>query len=544
MQRIDGARAALAAVLTGCSAAGGAVQAQSAPPAQIDKTTPHAQDGLTVLAVSRGDAQGQYAFPVPAGMDFLNGPRSSGPPGGIGLWVRGPKPSPTPAAKGGRFQPQYFRQPTAIATALNGDTLPVQAEMAGPYSYSPTGGSSAPLFLVTLPGGYPAGYPAIDVRLNDAQGHSARWRLIRLAAPVHAIAPPVAVHSTFTGGGVQLSVRAWRDSPVSHPGMGSPRFPMSPDMAGVHYEVTAKTPAGSTWLVRIEKRQLEWEAVSPGEQAALMARYGPRYASQARRQPLWTASFGSGTTPYPMQDMVRTPYGKYDHYLRLSGELVQMASAEESVTFHNITVRKSVPPTNMYPRGPHAYVPPPSYEISTAKQTIVTPSGISISLLPLSALGQQPGFFGYGMPGSIRLLLGFGQAPPMQYAFQPLTLPKSPLYRRYHKPVTYTLQAMHPYMLETFGGFGLQRPGAPAQMLAMLRLPPSPPVRTVQNGRVIYRMPPPSVPTHLDHLTLNVSQRAELRTVPVTFVVPIGDQAPPSTIPTGHPAFPALHPHR
>ena len=515
--------------------------AQGAPPAQIDKTSARTQFGLTLLAVTRGDAQGQYTFPIPANMDFLSGPRGNGPAGGIGLWVRGPKPpAPTFIKRNGvkMFVSSPFNQtPSASGTALNGDVIPMQVEPPSSGSYDPRGGQPAPLFLVTLPGGYPVGYPAIDVSMTGSQGHPARWRLIRLTAPYHAIAPPVAVHSNFTGAGVKISVRAWRDTGYSliRPGV-SQYQPMS---MGIHDEMTAQVPAGSHWIVRIFKRQLEWEAVRPGELQALNARYGANYARQMPRQALWTAAFGPAAHS-SMQDMVQTPYGKYNHFLRLSGELVQIASASENVTFHNLTVRQSAPPKQF--GGPHGYTPPPSYEIGTRPQTQVTPSGISISLLPLSALGPQGSQFGgYGSPNSIRMLLRFGKALPALSPYQQASviLPKSPLYKKYHKLVTYTLQAPKPYFLQpSFGGFPSQGPGAPMQMVVSLQMPFSPPVRTVlHNGQVTYRPAPNTMPKHLNSLTLNVVQSAELRAIPISFVVPIGSQAPVHAAPNALRSF-------
>jgi len=509
-------------------------RAQAAPPASVDKTTPRTQQGLTLLAVSRGDAQGQYTFPIPQGMDFLSGPRGNGPAGGIGLWVRGPKPpAPVPqrGAKTG-FRPPFYQnfQPTASATALNGDVLPVQVEPVF-SSYDSRGGQPAPLFLVTVPGGYPVGYPAIDVSLSGSQGHSARWRLIRLTAPYHAIAPPILVHSSFAGAGVKLNVHAWRDNGMS---MSRPGFNQyQGGMAGVHYSLAAQVPAGSHWVIRLYKRQLEWEAVRPGELQALQAGYGPQYARHPFPRPaLWTAEIGTPArypVQSPMQDVVQTPYGKYNHFLRLSGELVQLATASENVTFHNLNIHQSKPPVQ-YGGGRNMYTTPPSYEIGTKPQKAVTPSGISISLLPLSALGSQGNqFAGYGMPNSIRMLLRFGQALPGPFPFQQaaLVLPRSPLYKKYHKPVTYSLQAPKPYFLQPFyGGFGPQGPGAPAQMLASLQLPFSPPIRTVKNRRVTFQTTPNSVPKHLNALTLSVIQTAELKTIPISFVVPIGNQAP------------------
>ncbi|MGI4789385.1 MAG: hypothetical protein ACRYFS_11120 [Janthinobacterium lividum] len=507
---------------------GSKVEAQSTPPAQIDRTTPHAQNGLTLLAVTRGDAQGQYLFPVPQNLSFLTGPRSNGPPGGIGLWVRGIKPPAPMVQKGKRpvYQMPFYQNPTASATALNGDFIPVQIEPVSSFNENPQGGQPAPLFLITLPGGYPGGYPAIDLSMNSSPGHSARWRLIRLTSSYHAIAPPVAVHSSFAGSGVKLTVQAWRDNAQGTPRPGFGQY--QGGMQGVHYAMTAQIPAGSKWIVRIFKKQLEWEAVRPGELEALMSHYGPR-GRQFPRQALWGTEFGQASN-FPSQDIVPTPYGKHNHYLPLSGELVQMATATENLTFHNLNIRQSAPPPQ-YGSIRNSYKPPPAYEISTPPQKQVTPSGISVSILPLSALGSQYSQFGYyGSPDTIRMLLRFGQAVPGSAPFQqtPLILPKSPLYKRYHKPVTYLLQTPKPYTLEpSFGGFPSQGQGAPTQMMVSLRLPPVQPIRkTLRTGQVIYRMPPNVVPKHLNSLTLNVVQSAELRSIPISFVVAIGNQAP------------------
>ncbi len=504
-------------------------QAQNAPPASVDRTTPRTQVGLTLLAVTRGDAQGQYTFPIPANMDFLTGPRGNGPAGGIGLWVRGPKPPPPTVQKRNGVRvfvsPPFFQMPSASSMALNGDAVPMQVEPVSSFSSDPRGGQPAPLYLVTLPGGYPNGYPAIDVTMFGAQGHAAHWRLIRLTAPYHAIVPPVAARSSFSGAGVTLGVHAWRDTGYVPISPSASRY--DPMATGIHYEVAAKMPAGSRWVVRIFKRQLEWEAVRPAEIAALQARNGPQYAHFMQRQPLWTAAFGPAPQP-PMQDMIPTPYGKYNRYLRLSGVLVQMASVSENVTFHNLNIRRSVPPPQF--GGPRGYTPPPSYEIGTRPQSAVTPSGISITLLPLPAPGQgNRQYFGYSGPDTIRLLLRFGQPPPQPGPFQQasLVLPKSPLYKKYHKPETYFLQVQKPYYLEPFyGGFPQQGRGAPTEMLANLRLPFTPPVRTVQNGRVTFRMAPSVVPKHLNSLTFSVVQQAELRSIPISFTVPINAQAP------------------
>ncbi len=502
---------------------------QAAPPASVDRTTPRTQQGLTLLAVSRGDAQGQYQFPVPQGMDFLTGPRGNGPAGGIGLWVRGFKPA---------APNRPDSQPTVFVTALNNDVLPAQIEPVSSYSNNSGGSQPAPLYLVTLPGGYPSGYPAIDVSVNNFHGNAARWRLINLAAPYHAIAPPVALHSSFAGAGVKLNVHAWRDT--GYVPSGPKVFRFEPDRVGIHYRLAAQVPAGSHWSVRINKRQIEWEAVHPGEMQALQARYRPQYARHPYPRPvLWTAELGTPTAAmqsfaYPMQDMVPTPYSKYNHFLRVSGELVQLATTSETITFHNLNVHQSKPPVP-YNGGRNVYTPPPSYEIGTRPQTQVTPSGISVSLLALSALGPQGSQFGgYGMPGSIRMVLRFRPGLPGQSPYQQasLLLPRSPLYRKYHKPVSYVLQAQRPYSLQPlYGGFGPQSPGAPAQMLESLQLPFSPPVPTMQNGRMIYKSPPNHVPKYLNTLTLSVVQTAELRTIPISFVVPVGAQAPMQAAP-------------
>lgn len=510
--------------------------ARRALAAQVDPVTPRAQHGLTLLSVVRGDEHGEYKFPVPAGMEFLAGPRASGFPGGVGLWVRGPKPPPALRPRpGGRQSFVAYRSPQATARAVGGDALPVQAQRAFGNGMDSSGGTTPPpLYLISLPGGYPPSLKAVDVSVGDGQGHNARWRVTHLPPSFHAVAGTPVPRSVFRGAGVTLSVRAWRD-------LGGAFASRDPSMAAqqrsVRYRIQAQVPPGTGWTVRIRRQQLEWEALPPSAPPP-MGNVPPQYAARAaamrRVSSVFSAGFGTAAPPVRggfggagmAQGYVPAPFAAANHFLRLQGELVRTASAQESVTFRSLTVHARKPSVPS-PYGSH-YTPPPVYVMDAAPQTQTTPSGLSVSLLPPPNSPQYG--FGFGGPDGVRLFLKFSPAPPGPL---PISLPRSSLARKYHKPISYFLRAQPPYFLEVlpfFGGF--MSPGAAAGgQLAILRTPFAPPIRTVRDGRMVFLPAPPALPKRLDHLTLTVVQRAELRSIPISFLVPIGNSPPPPSRP-------------
>lgn len=511
-----------------CMAAGFAPNCAFA--AQIDPSTPKSQSGYTLLAIVRGDAQGQYHFPVPGNLSFLSGPASSGYPGGIGLWIKGPAPAaPAKRAKGARSVPsQFVQMPDVAAIGLHGES--VTAQCARSYAqgdYSP-GNRKPPLYLVSIPGGYPDGYGSIDVIISDLSGHRAQWRLTHLPQSYHAISGPVKPHATFAADGVRLSVNAWHDN--------GPSFGNSDhaDFRGIDYQIQSKMPAGTKWEVRITKQELEWEPLNPAKSAASLQRYPIGYV----RPPLATLPLnptGVHSSLFRPQGAIRNPYAAHDHYIRLEGSLVQVATTDEPLTFHNLSV-KALP--NPYANQAHvvgpggklrAYVPPPSYEIVGAKQTAVTPSGVSVTLMPLSALRNVPSGFG-GFGDSARMLLKFDKGGPRS---GPVALPKSSLYRKYRKPVTITLQATAPYMLENiYPAEMVVFPGMSASgqlWFANLRFNNQRPAgKRLPNGRFVLAQSKPTIPKHLDHLTLTVHEQADIKSIPVSFLVPVAAQAPAS----------------
>lgn len=249
------------------------------------------------------------------------------------------------------------------------------------------------------------------------------------------------------------------------------------------------------------------------------------------------------------QDFVRTAYAAHDHYLRLEGQLVQIATTQEPVTFHNLTVKTRPNPFAGRGRviGPHgvarSYVPPPSYEIMGGKQTVTTPSGVSLTFLPFSLLpnGEQ-GFGGFG--DGAAMLLKFGQGAP---GSAPVVLPRSPLYRRYHKPVAITLRAEEPLFLENMFPVGPNyfpgRPSADQVWMTTLRTFSRPVPHRLPNGQMVFSGGGSTLPPHLDHLTLTVTEQAELRTIPISFLVPIARQAPAAARPASFPMRPLPRPN-
>ena len=141
-----GAGAALLLTMILLPIAGGA-WAQGAP-AQIDRSTPAAQDGIRLLAVTRGDAQGSYTLPVPPGPRVMSAPRENGYIGGIGLWIRGVKPPvPMQGQARGYYDMSSSQPPQVYAAAANGDNVSVMVQDAS-FLFNPRGAQVAPLFFV------------------------------------------------------------------------------------------------------------------------------------------------------------------------------------------------------------------------------------------------------------------------------------------------------------------------------------------------------------------------------------------------------------
>jgi hypothetical protein len=499
--------------------------AAALPVPKIDHSTPKTQDGLTLMAISRGNFQGMYQYPVPAGMSFLNGPNANGIPGGFGLWIRSSKPMPAPR-KVGRFL-EYVSPPQLTATAqeLGGGPISVQCQQV---NISVMNGQAQPLmYLVSVPAGYPVPFAPIDVTVTAPGAHPAHWRLIDLPPSYNAVPARTPLHRAYYGAGVVIKASAWLTNNPGYYRDGN----NAQSAPGINYQFTATVPRGTHWLLNIMRQDLEWEALSPAQQTlpgnfSVPVHYVP--------PPLFETYFGDtlptraagGNPQGQSMGMIMAPYAAENNKLRLSGNLIQVAQARETLTFHHLNIHAVTLPEAFRRSNPHFH-PPPSYAVYAKPQTVVTPSGISVTLLPFSDLPQNGGFMG-GMGNGFQVLLRFNGPAPDGVAF---SLPHSPLGKEYHKPVSLKVTGSHPIFLQglipvnSFGGFPAEKSGM--EFIAQLTTFGSGHfVSTMVHGRRVMTYQTPALPKYLSTLSFTLTQEARLRSMPVDFVVPIEKQAP------------------
>lgn len=181
------------------------------------------------------------------------------------------------------------------------------------------------------------------------------------------------------------------------------------------------------------------------------------------------------------------PYANGQKVVRVQGALRQFDTFQENVTFRNLAVVPRPWGTNNF-RGNFRALR------VTEPQTVTTPSGIRITLPAQDAKTDAPGF--YSGPGDVPFVHlevrpGAGRVP----------LPLSPLFVKHGQAVTIDVDAAAP--LQTSGR---THDGTERQLNVYLGA----------NNTV----------THLDALTLVVTQRADLQTVPFALDAPIAAKRP------------------
>ena len=175
----------------------------------------------------------------------------------------------------------------------------------------------------------------------------------------------------------------------------------------------------------------------------------------------------------------------------LRATLHQYEVYEERVTFKDLELGPITPTKpGIYPGFSGSFKP--RYLEVSGPQTVVTPSGISVTLPAQDATVLQRVFGGSFIGNAGALFLDIDVQPDARE----VTLPDSPLYKRFPRPVSIKLETLRPnsmvwYMADnTF--------------------------KTLAIG-----LPNLGTKTRLDSLTLIVRQRVELQTIPIAIEVPV-----------------------
>ncbi len=274
----------------------------------------------------------------------------------------------------------------------------------------------------------------------------------------HVFAPPVKPQTTFHQGNIQVAADAY-SGPAPYNPSSTP---------GINYDLKGTiTGAAHQWELGHLTETLEWEP--PG--------YVPQEAG------FTTGSGKVGSTSDVMLEGERLFYGRSfpyladTHWARLSAKLQEFETYDETVIFHNVSVFKT--------KGGGQYI------VGSGPQTVTSPSGITVTL---DDVQNRPNFNDQlGGNGYVVHLLY-----PQSMRFP--SLPHSPFWRKYKSPITVSADIPKPYtsMSSTSGtnegtymfgvnGYGIDGP-----------LP-----KVIANFPVIIR------------------QRVDLRSVPMTFTLPV-----------------------
>lgn len=316
--------------------------------------------------------------------------------------------------------------------------------------------------LASIPAGYPGTVRWADVTLEDHHGDSATWRILHLPPMQHVLAPPVTPQTTFHQGNITMTAGAYRGS---QPGGSRTGLLILFDLHGTI------TGTAHQWEVGHLMETDEWEP--PG--------FVPQDAGYTLGAERETGRAGSGIklemTHLQIGGDRPDPYINDDHWVRLGVQLQEFETYDETVTFRNVSVVKA-------PNGS-------PYIAADGPQTVTTPSGVSLTLVDVQHQQQLT----HGWDGNgVSLLIRY----PQNSKF-PL-LPRSPLWRKHNGMVSVSMQVPKPYY-----SYGSSTSGQEATY-SFHSDKPLP--KTFANFPVILR------------------QRVDLRAVPMTFTLPVLDQAP------------------
>ena len=436
---------------------------------KVDASTPPAQNGFVLVDVEEIGKDGRCPYAGPGatlpspGFYVGGGDAVNDDPGGVGLWIR--------QARGA---PNAFLNPPALDITARSSTGDVFHLPATTYVPGATSGAwfarlfhlflpAEPLALAHFPGGYPDGYKFVDVTVRDRQGHQARWRVVGLPRSQHRILPPVTVQDTARVGRVTVKAQAWRETVAGATAGGNVFFSLA---------VTMPDDPTFLWNLPSPQGECEWEP--------------PLYAPAKPNDSTggwFSGTMGMGGMPLPAY------YPQHQKFVVLRTALQQFAKREEKVTFHDLAI-KTV--------GTKVLV---NYVVLRRPQTLTTASGLALTL-PAQGVWPPPRF-GPDSDNGPRLRLTL-IGPPGQIA----TLPASPLFQAYHKPV---LLDVWPDEMVGDDGKTLARSGSSGG--------------ESHHYEIRLQKPQPRL-THLRSLTVTVTERVLLHETPIQFTVPVGDKRP------------------
>ena len=413
-------------------------------PARLAHATPAYQNGLTLMEIDNVSPDRDYDFSE--GRQNDRGGSSTSTETDTGLWIKLPPSVPLPPGCSSENYSPCRSQLTLTARASDGRELPLR------WRSSSSRSNNDPVYiLASIPAGYPDGVRWADVTLEDHHGDTAKWRILHLPPMQHVLAPPVALKATLRQGSISVTVDAYRGAdPLNHRG---PKIFF--DVRG------AIVGAAHCWELGHITETDEWEP--------------PNFVPQDAGYTMGTNKAGSRVslelTHLQIGGDRPEPYISDDRWVRLDAQLQEFETYDETVTFHNVSVMRT-------PSGVRAVAGPTA-------QTVTSPSGIIVTLVDVQNQKGIPSFV--SSDPSVRL------AYPQTRML--LSLPKSPLWRRYKRPLTLSAD----FALPVHGSSSSQ---------------------SDKEGTYAFRSDKP-LPKVIANFPVIIRQRVDLRTVPMTFTLPV-----------------------
>ncbi len=382
-----------------------------APPAglaQVDKSTPATQNGLTLLEVQNVSPNHNY-FYTDKGPQDGGGSPSAAPETDTGLWVKMPPAFSLPS----NHEDSTFIGSSGVlsATARLSDGLQVPLRWRGEADVR--NGNDPVVLLLEIPAGYPETVRWADVTLDDHRGDRATWRVTHLPPMQHVLAPPVTAQVAFHQGAITAHAAAYR-GPDPNGNLKTPVLVC--DVTG-----TVK-PSPHQWELGPMTLTREWEA--------------PGYVAPSGNVTYGTETKNGVTrveaTDQAVYALQAQPYLADTHWVRLTARLQEFETYDETVVFHNLSVVKT-------PTGNR-------FLVSPRPQTVTTPSGVSVTLVD-----PRPDRDAHNHNAADTAALMIQCSAPNLDA-----LPHSPLWRRFKGGVALSCEVPKPYESSGSTGDGAQ----------------------------------------------------------------------------------------
>jgi len=432
-----------------------AVKRTFAPPAglaQVNKATPRTQNGLTLLEIQNvsPDQFYNYTEKGPQGGGSSNS-ISATPESDTGLWIKLPTAANPPQNCGTSDTVGCDKLLTLTGRTSDGETFPMTWRLS---RYTKANEPETCVLLTTIPAGYPNTVQWVDVTCRDAQGDNASWRINHLPPMQQVLGPGTVARATFHQGTIQAVAHAYGGPSInsdSHPPVPVITYDLKGTIKGAAHQ----------WELGPLRQTLEWEP--------------PGFTASDNGSTTGTGKVGSTVNFEMSRQQVyygrTTPYLGDTHWARLEAQLQEFETRDETVIFHNLSVVK---------------VQGSSYLAGTYPQTVTTPDGVTVTLDDVQH-----------SPHLSSVYIGAGYSLHLLYpqTAKYLTLPRSPLWRKYQRTVKVSADIPKPY--ESYGaGY------------------------SDTEGTYHFKTAHP-LPKLIASFPVIIRQRVDLRAVPMTFTLPV-----------------------